>query len=49
MKNVERKKCRINRKSCLMLIMEYLFDLNEKKENTFITNDKELEKIIRKG
>ena len=32
MKNVERKKCRINRKSCLMLIMKYLFDFNEKKE-----------------
>ena len=31
MKNVERKKCRINRKSCLMLIMKYLFDFNEKK------------------
>ena len=30
-KNVERKKCRINRKSCLMLIMKYLFDFNEKK------------------
>ena len=26
------KKCRINRKSCLMLIMKYLFDFNEKKE-----------------
>jgi len=32
MRNVERKKCRINRKSCLMLIMKYLFDFNGKKE-----------------
>ena len=32
MKNVENEKCRIIRKSCLMLIMKYLFDFNEKKE-----------------
>ena len=32
-----------------MLVMEYLFDFNEKKKNAFITNDKELKKIIRKG
>jgi hypothetical protein len=38
MKNAERRKCRINRKSCLMLIMKYLLDFNEKKKNTFITN-----------
>jgi hypothetical protein len=31
-KNVERKKCRIKRKSCLMLIMKYLFDFNEKRK-----------------
>ena len=32
MKNVENEKCRINRKSCLILIMKYLFDFNEKKK-----------------
>ncbi len=32
MKNDENEKCRINRKSCLMLIMKYLFDFNEKRK-----------------
>jgi hypothetical protein len=40
-KNVGRKKCRINIKLCLMLIIKYLFDFNgKKKKNTFITSDK---------
>ncbi len=47
MKNVESKKCRINRKLYLMLIIKYLFDFNEKKKkNMFITNDKYSQKKL---
>ncbi len=48
-KNVEKKKCRIDRKSCLMLIMKHLFDFNEKRKIRLLQLTNSQKKLFEKG
>ncbi len=49
MKNVEKKKCRIDRKSCLMLIVRHLFHFNEKIKIRLLQMTNSQKKLFEKG